>query len=315
MARTGSNVSDFAEVLVWLSFTTQWAFGFHGFSFTNAMKRDAHSFETLCAKAVLSCDVGILWPGINSSVSCCQGREHVPRECGVHDVGKCSSGSRIKRVFPDRNIITVAERFHCAVSAAEFYAILSPDTGKCDALILLVAVQPFCRCPSLAALSSCRNLPLRSIYLLSQRLPAAMANTLLTLFSLPKACLGSPRFRVAPVSLRQCSRPAGRVFPAAYWATTRFLLHTTTCASTTLSTKSSGTCEAVVRYGVEASLGGVSDRAKRAACLSESVPVSLFYWFSGLVSSLGHVCSPNSQEDPARQKKTLPTFVQRLIRN
>ena len=90
-----------------------------------------------------------------------------PRECGVHDVGRYSFGSRIKRVFPDRNIITVAERFHCAVSAAEFYAILSPDTGKCDAVILLVAVQPFCWCPSLAALSSCRSLPLRSIYLLS----------------------------------------------------------------------------------------------------------------------------------------------------
>ena len=53
---------------------------------------------------------------------------------------------------------------------------------------------------------------------------------------------------------------------------------------------------------------GVSDRAKRAACLSESVPVSLFYWVSGLVSSLGHVCSPNSQEDPARQKETQRLF-------
>ena len=77
-------------------------------------------------------------------MSCCQARDHVPRECGVHDVGKHSFGSRIKRVFPDRNIITVAVRFHCAVSAAEFYAILSPDTGKCDAVILLVAVQPSC---------------------------------------------------------------------------------------------------------------------------------------------------------------------------
>ena len=88
-------------------------------------------------------------------MSCCQRRDHVPRECGVHDVGKDGFGSRIKRVFPDRNIITVAERFRCAVSAAEFYA-----TGKCDAVILLVAVQPFCWCPSLAALSSCRNLPI-----------------------------------------------------------------------------------------------------------------------------------------------------------
>ena len=99
----------------------------------------------------------------STSVSCCQGRDHVSRECGVLDVGKYSFGSRIKRVFPDRNIITVAERFHCAVSAAEYYAILSPDTGKCDAVIMLVAVQPFCWCPSVAALSSCRNLPLRSI--------------------------------------------------------------------------------------------------------------------------------------------------------
>ena len=139
------------------------------------MKRDAHSCKILYANAVLSYDVGILWLRRNTSVSCCQERDHVPRECGVHDVGKYSFGSRIKRVFPDRNIITVAERFHCAVSAAEFYAILSPDTGKCDAVILLVAVQPFCRCPSLAALSSCRNLPLRSIYLLSHRLPAATA--------------------------------------------------------------------------------------------------------------------------------------------
>ena len=173
MARTGSklvgrlllvpNVSDFAEVLLWPSFTAQWAFGFHGFF----MKRDAHNCKTLYANAVLSCDVDILWFRRNTSVSCCQGRDHVPRECGVHDVGKYSIGSRIKWVFPDRNIITVAERFHCAVSAAEFYAILSPGTGKCDAVILLVAVQPFCWCPSLAALSSCRYLPLRSIYLLS----------------------------------------------------------------------------------------------------------------------------------------------------
>ena len=75
MARAGSklvgrlllvpNVSDFAEVLLWSSFTAQWAFGFHGFF----MKRDAHSCKTL---------------------SCCQGRDHVPRECGVHDVGKYS---------------------------------------------------------------------------------------------------------------------------------------------------------------------------------------------------------------------------------
>ena len=58
--------------------------------------------------------------------------------------------------------------------------------------------------------------------------------------------------------LSQCTGPAGCVFPAAYRATTRFLLHTTTCTSATLPTKSSSTCEAVVRYGVEASLGSVS---------------------------------------------------------
>ena len=131
------------------------------------MERDAHNCKTLYVIAVLSCDVDILWFRRITSMSCCQGRDHVPRECGVHDVGKYSFRSRIKRVFSDRNIITVAERFHYTVSAAELYAILSPDFGKCDVVILLVAVQPFCCCPSLAALSSCRNLPLRSIYLLS----------------------------------------------------------------------------------------------------------------------------------------------------
>ena len=60
------------------------------------------------------------------------------------------------------------------------------------------------------------------------------------------------------MSLSQCTGHAGCVFPAAYRATTRFLLHTTTCTSATLPTKSSSTCEAVVRYGVEASLGRVS---------------------------------------------------------
>ena len=137
----------------------------------------------------------------------------------------------------------------------------------------------------------------------------SMANTPMASIAPLKSCRCSPQSRVALMSLSQCTGPTGCVFPAAYRATTRFLLHTTTCASATLPTKSSGTCEAVVRYGVEASLGGVSDRAKRAACLLESVPVSLCFWVSGLVSSLGHVCSPNSQKDPARQKETPPTLV------
>ena len=54
--------------------------------------------------------------------------------------------------------------------------------------------------------------------------------------------------------------------------------------------------------------GGVSVRI--CSCLH-----CFFLGVSGLVSSLGHVCSPNSQEDPARQKETPPTFVKRLIGN
>ena len=45
-----------------------------------------------------------------------------------------------------------------------------------------------------------------------------MASTPLTLIAPLKRCLGSSQFRVAPLSLRQCSGPAGSVFPAAYRA-------------------------------------------------------------------------------------------------
>ena len=41
-------------------------------------------------------------------------REHVPRSLWVHDEGTYSVDSKIKRVLPDGNIITVAaKRFHC----------------------------------------------------------------------------------------------------------------------------------------------------------------------------------------------------------
>ena len=45
-----------------------------------------------------------------------------------------------------------------------------------------------------------------------------MASTPLTLIAPLKRCLGSSQFRVAPLSLRQCSGPAGRIFAAAYRA-------------------------------------------------------------------------------------------------
>ena len=63
----------------------------------------------------------------------------------------------------------------------------------------------------------------------------SIASTLTIPISLPQPCLGSPRFSVAPMSSRQCSRPAGRVFPAAYRATS-FI-------STTTSTSSITACE------------------------------------------------------------------------
>ena len=63
----------------------------------------------------------------------------------------------------------------------------------------------------------------------------SIASTLMTLISLLKRFLSSSRLRVAQMSLRPCSGPAGRVFPAAYRATS-FI-------STTTSTSSKTACE------------------------------------------------------------------------
>ena len=75
----------------------------------------------------------------------CQGH-HVTRERGDHDEGTCGIGSKIKRVLPDGNIITVdAKRFHCADVLLQQYFInkicqriprdFSPDVLKCDVYI------------------------------------------------------------------------------------------------------------------------------------------------------------------------------------
>ena len=58
-----------------------------------------------------------------------------------------------------------------------------------------------------------------------------MASTPMTSIAPLKSCRFSSQFRVALVCLGQCTVPAGCVFPAAYRATTRFLLHTSTCTS------------------------------------------------------------------------------------
>ena len=59
----------------------------------------------------------------------------------------------------------------------------------------------------------------------------SMANTPMASIAPLKNCRFSSQLRVALMSLSQCTGPAGRVFPAAYRATTRFLLHTSTCTS------------------------------------------------------------------------------------
>ena len=62
----------------------------------------------------------------------CQTALTRPRSLWVHDEGTYSADSKIKRVLPDRNIITVgAERFHCAgVSAGGFYENSLQSSGS-----------------------------------------------------------------------------------------------------------------------------------------------------------------------------------------
>ena len=78
----------------------------------------------------------------------------------------------------------------------------------------------------------------------------SIASTLMTLISLLKRCLSSSRFRVAQMSLRPCSGPARRVFPAAYRATI-FISTTSTSSITACERSFFNTCGDCVTGGGE----------------------------------------------------------------